>query len=167
MTDLPHSQKSSHPVTGADLNGPGADDDDRTAAPPTDVAPATADQLREEEFGGIKWGSAFFGWLAAAGVAAILASLLAATGVALSLASDTTTADISAQADAATGTARTVGLVGGISLLVILFVAYFCGGYVASRMARFDGAKQGLAVWVWGIVVAVVVAVLVAVFGSR
>ena len=125
-------------------------------------------QAREEDrYGGMKFGAAFFGWLSAAGVAAILMSLLAATGVALSLASDTTTADISQQATDGTGAARTVGLVGGIALLVVLFVAYYCGGYVAGRMARFNGTKQGLAVWIWGLVVAAVVAILVAVLGSE
>ncbi|MEP6981341.1 MAG: hypothetical protein ABJA16_11325 [Nakamurella sp.] len=125
-------------------------------------------QAREEErFGGMKFGSAFFGWLAAAGVAAILMSLLAATGVALSLANNTTTDEITQQATAATGTARTVGLIGGIALLVVLFIAYYCGGYVAGRMARFNGTKQGLAVWIWGLIVAAVVAVLVLVFGSK
>lgn len=48
-------------------------------------------------------------------------------------------------------------------LLVVLLIAYFCGGYVAGRKARFDSAKQGVAVWVW----AVVVAVLAAVAGSQ
>jgi hypothetical protein len=48
-----------------------------------------------------------------------------------------------------------------------LFVAYYCGGYVAGRMARFDGAKQGIAVWVWALVVAILVAVLGAVAGSK
>lgn len=122
---------------------------------------------QEERFGGFKFGSAFFGWLTAAGMAAILLSLLAATGVALSLANNTTTDDITQQATEATGAARTVGLVGGIALLVVLFVAYYCGGYVAGRMARFNGTKQGLAVWIWGLIIAVVVAVLVAVFGSK
>ncbi|QJY47770.1 hypothetical protein [Pseudonocardia broussonetiae] len=45
---------------------------------------------------------------------------------------------------------------------MILLVAY-AGG----RMARFNGAKQGIAVWVWAIVIAVVVAILTAVVGSR
>ncbi|MFF0989862.1 hypothetical protein [Kocuria nitroreducens] len=40
-----------------------------------------------------------------------------------------------------------MGIVSGVVLAVILFIAYFCGGYVAGRMARFDGAKQGIAVW--------------------
>jgi hypothetical protein len=34
-------------------------------------------------------------------------------------------------------------------------------------MARFDGAKQGIAVWVWAVVVAILVAVLGAVAGSK
>ena len=31
----------------------------------------------------------------------------------------------------------------------MLAVAWFCGGYVAGRMARFDGVRQGLGVWLW------------------
>lgn len=52
-------------------------------------------------------------------------------------------------------------------LLVILFIAYYAGGYVAGRMARFDGAKQGIAVWLWALVIAIVVAVVLAVAGSE
>jgi hypothetical protein len=37
-------------------------------------------------------------------------------------------------------------------LLVILFVAYYCGGYAAGRMGRFNGMKQGIAVWLWALV---------------
>jgi hypothetical protein len=121
----------------------------------------------KEQFGGIKVGSAFFGWVAAAGIAVLLTSLLTAAGVVLSLTSKTTTTDITNQATAATGTAKTVGLVGAILLLVVLFVAYYCGGYVAARMARFNGATQGLAVWLWGIVFAIVIFILVKIAGSK
>lgn len=34
-------------------------------------------------------------------------------------------------------------------------------------MARFDGAKQGIAVWLWAILIAVLLAVLGAVAGSQ
>ena len=34
-------------------------------------------------------------------------------------------------------------------------------------MARFDGAKQGIAVWIWALVVAILLAVLGAVAGSK
>ncbi|NAZ78062.1 hypothetical protein GTQ99_22015, partial [Kineococcus sp. T13] len=118
--------------------------------------------------GGVKVGSAFFGWLTATGTAVLLTALLAATGTAVGLA---TTDDVGSAVDSVTqqaaGEAATVGVVGAIALLVVLLVSYFCGGYVAGRMARFDGAKQGIAVWAWAVVIAVVVAVLAAVAGSR
>jgi hypothetical protein len=60
-----------------------------------------------------------------------------------------------------------VGLVGIIVLLVILFVAYYCGGYVAGRMARFNGAKQGFMVWIWAVIAAVLVSLLAMVAGER
>jgi hypothetical protein len=52
-------------------------------------------------------------------------------------------------------------------LLVIFFVAYYCGGYVAGRMARFNGTRQGLAVWIWAVIIAVAVAIAAAVAGDQ
>ena len=46
-------------------------------------------------------------------------------------------------------------------------LAYYFGGYVAGRMSRFDGARQGALVWIIGLVVTIVAAVLGAVFGSK
>ena len=118
----------------------------------------------KEQYGGIKWGSAFFGWLTATGTAVLLTALLAAAGAAVGLASGTAAGEAVEQA---TSNASTIGIAGGIGLLVILFVAYYCGGYVAGRMARFNGAKQGVAVWLWAVVIAIVVAVLTAVAGDK
>jgi hypothetical protein len=118
----------------------------------------------KEEHGGIKVGSAFFGWLTAMGMAVLLTALVAAAGTAVGVATGT---DVGEATDSASSQADTIGLVGGIVLLFILFVAYFCGGYVAGRMARFDGLKQGLAVWLWALVVALVAAALVAVAGNE
>ena len=36
-------------------------------------------------------------------------------------------------------------------LAIVLLVAYYCGGYVAGRMARFNGPRQGLGVWLIGL----------------
>jgi amino acid transporter len=118
----------------------------------------------KEEYGGIKIGSAFFGWLTATGTAVLLTALAAAAGTVFGL---NTTTDVQDAAEQATENAETIGIVGGIVLLVILFVAYYCGGYVAGRMARFDGAKQGLAVWLWAVVIAIVLALLGLVAGSQ
>ena len=85
-------------------------------------------------------GSAFFGWLAATGMAVLLTALVTAGGAAVSLAQGN-------EADAPTS--RPSALTEAVVLLVIFFVAYYCGGYVAGRMARFNGMKQGVAVWIW------------------
>src|SRR3954452_7182634 len=60
-----------------------------------------------------------------------------------------------------------VGIVGGILLLVVLMLAYYCGGYVAGRMARFNGPRQGIAVWLIGLLVTLTLAVAGVVFGSK
>jgi hypothetical protein len=121
---------------------------------------------QKEEHGGIKIGSAFFGFLTAVGMGVLLTALVAAAGTAVGLSTKGSDA-VDAASKATSGSASTIGIVGAIVLLVILFVAYYCGGYVASRMARFDGIKQGFAVWVWALLVAVVIAVLGAVAGSK
>jgi hypothetical protein len=117
----------------------------------------------KEQFGGIKIGSAFFGWLAATGMAVLLTALVAAAGTAVGLASNTNVNDAVNQASKN----QTVGIAGIITLLVILFVSYYCGGYVAGRMARFNGVRQGLMVWIWALIAAIVVAVLALTAGQQ
>lgn len=118
----------------------------------------------KEQFGGIKIGSAFFGWLTASGTAILLTALVAAAGAAVGVATST---DPGTAATQATQNPETVGVVGAIALSIVAFVAYYCGGYVAGRMARFNGLKQGLAVWLWAVVIAAAVAALAAVAGSK
>jgi hypothetical protein len=131
---------------------------DRTAETVVEAAPTreTVAAREKEQFGGIKIGSAFFGWLAATGTAVLLTALVAAAGTAVGLATNT---DVNTAVNQASND-QTVGLLGITVLLVILFVAYYCGGYVAGRMARFNGAKQGFMVWVWAVIAAIIVAVL-------
>lgn len=124
----------------------------------------TAVARQKERFGGIKVGSAFFGWLTATGMAVLLTALVAAAGTAVGLASNT---DVNEAVNQAAQNTGTVGLVGIIVLLVILFLSYYCGGYVAGRMARFNGAKQGLMVWIWALIAAIVVAILGVVAGQQ
>ena len=118
----------------------------------------------KEQFGGIKFGSAFFGWLTAIGLTVILSALATAIGVGIGAANTSSANDAANQA---TENAQTIGIVSGIVLAIILFVAYYCGGYVAGRMARFDGVKQGIAVWLWGIIIAIILAILAAVAGNQ
>ncbi|RJT96994.1 hypothetical protein D6T65_14870 [Arthrobacter frigidicola] len=125
------------------------------------------DEMVAEErrqFGGMKFGSAFFGWMTATGIAVVLTALLGAVGAGVGVANN---ADAGQVADQASQDLQTVGIVSGLVLAAILFIAYYCGGYVAGRMARFDGAKQGLAVWLWAVAVAILLAILGAVAGSQ
>jgi hypothetical protein len=111
------------------------------------------------EFGGLNWGAAFFGWLVALGLGALLTALLSAAGAAIA---------ISEIEGAASGDeAETVGLVGGLALLAVAMVAYFTGGYVAGRMSRFDGGRQGAGVWAWGVFVALLLALLGVIAGGE
>jgi hypothetical protein len=115
---------------------------------------------QKEQFGGMKFGCSFFGWLTATGMAVLLSALLAAVGAALGNQGIFGTQPAESQI-------RTIGLVSGIVLLVVVLVSYFAGGYVAARMARFSGVKQGLGVWLWAVIATIVVGVLAVVAGSE
>ena len=135
-------------------------------APPRGNGPTDArdrlqqsQQRQREEFGGINWGSGFFGWLVAVGLATLLIALLSAAGAAVGL------TDVSSQE--ASDSSSAIGIVGGVLLLVILLVAYYAGGYVAGRMSRFAGPRQGLAVWIIGLVVTIVLAAAGALLGAE
>ena len=160
-----------------DASGRPIHDDDRTVAYDTDasreeavpVTPAAlphGDALVEEKrrFGGVKFGSAFFGWLTAFGAVVLLTALVAAVGAAIGIETGTTPEEV---ANAASDNPETTSIWGAIAAAIALFVAYLAGGYVAGRMARFSGALQGLAVWLWGIIIAIVVALLTMLAGSR
>jgi hypothetical protein len=119
-----------------------------TAVPDSTVPESAAEPKRR--FGGIRWGSAFFGWVTAVGTALLL-SVVGAVVLSLAMPADGPAA----------------GVAGVVVLLVGLLVAYYCGGYVAGRMARFTGAKQGVAVWLWALPGAVILAVAGSVAGVR
>jgi amino acid transporter len=130
-----------------------------TTTRPVGATTATVRERQREEFGGVSWLSTLVGWLAAAGLAAILTGILGAAGAVLAVSHvDSPLTDTDPE---------TIGVAGGIALLVVLAIAYFFGGYAAGRMARFDGARQGIGVWLWTILAAVVVAALAAIGGSE
>lgn len=127
----------------------------RHQAEPDPVTRSHVVEREREEHGGVKIGAAFFGWLTATGLAVLLSAIVAVSGLLAGEATDTdTAAEVS---DALDIQVDDLGVLGVVVALAIMFVAYYSGGYVAGRMARFDGLKQGVAVWVWAIVIALVV----------
>jgi len=96
-------------------------DDDRTSQ----YAVAEA----EQRYGGFDLPAAFAGMLAALGLTVLLAGIAAAAGT-VSYSDGTDTADLSSS--------------GVITGMAVLLVAFLAGGWVAGRMARYDGVLNGL-----------------------
>ncbi|MDQ0736347.1 YrzE family protein [Arthrobacter agilis] len=120
-------------------------------------------QREKEHFGGMKFGSAFFGWLTATGMFVLLSALVGALAALFGAGADLSAADLTS----GSGEAQTTGITAAVILGVILLISYFAGGYVAGRMARFSGVKQGVAVWLWAIIVALVLTIIGLIVGNQ
>jgi len=123
------------------------------------VTPLDRDTMyvnQRQAYGGVKVGSAFFGWLSAAALTVLLFSIAAGIVAAVGYNSGALPQD----PRSLVSDDSALGITAIVVSLVLLFIAYFGGGYVAGRMARFDGLRQGLAVWVWAIVMAVLATVI-------
>lgn len=123
-----------------------------TPTPTSSPAPASRHTYDEEElaerqrerFGGLNWGAGFFGSIVAAGVTLILAAAGATALSALGLATQV----LPTQPTSSPGTPT---IIAAAVLVAALLLGYFAGGYVAGRMSRFDGGRQGIAVWISGL----------------
>lgn len=124
------------------------------------TAAQTNEERRREEFGGFNLGADFFGWLVAVAMTVLLAGIVGAIAAAVGSSVDVNRTEAEKQAG-------TFGLATAITLLVVLMIAYYAGGYVAGRMSRFDGGRQGVGVWLFGLLATLLVIGLGAVFGSQ
>ncbi len=111
-------------------------DDDGRAVEVVDV---------RQRFGGIDVGASIAGALAALGVTVLLGGIAGSIG----------TVGYQLDAERGTDTLSAGGLAAG---LVILLAAFLIGGWVAGRMARYDGGKNGLLTAIWFIALAAVLA---------
>ena len=119
-----------------------------------------AEAEARDRFGGTNWGAAFFGWLVAVAIAVLLSSIVGAVATAIGASGQVSQTE-------AQRAAGTIGIAAAAVLLLIMLIAYYTGGYVAGRMSRFHGGRQGLAVWLIGLVVTLVAVALGVVFGSQ
>jgi hypothetical protein len=118
-------------------------------------------ELRRErqEFGGqIQWEAVFFGLLAAIGLAASLAALVLGAVVA---------AGVTSFSDTAASFLDPLITAGGAVAVAIGALSYLTGGYVAARMARFDGWRQGLGIWGLSLLIAAAVAIAAWIGGGK
>jgi hypothetical protein len=119
-------------------------DDDRDHRH-TDEVVADPEQSRKDRFGGINWGADFFGWLVAVAVTVLLAGIIG--GVAAGTGAEEELLPTASDAE--------LGLAAILTLTVVLLIGYYAGGYVAGRMSRFDGPRQGFGVWLIGLLVTI------------
>jgi MFS family permease len=90
-----------------------------------------------------------------------LTAILGAAGSAVAVTSIDKASNVSGN------TVQTVGLVSGIVFLLVLAIAYYAGGYVAGRLSRFDGARQGVATWIIGVIVTLILGGVGAALGAK
>jgi hypothetical protein len=106
---------------------------------------------QKAQFGGIHWLVAFFGWLTATGAAVLLTALATALAAVTGLGTPGRgEGQISPEA----------GVGAAVLVLIAVAASYYVGGYVAGRMARFNGPTQGLAVWLLSIAGSALIAVI-------
>ena len=154
-------ERHTAPARYEDEGRPATYEDEARTAP---AGMVTSVPAQREAYGGIKIGAAFFGWLAAMGMAFLLTALLAAAGTAVSVATGTDPAEAASRG---VQNVQTIGWAGAAVLAVLVLISYYSGGYVAGRMARFSGARQGFGVWLWALAAAIVVAVVATVAGNK
>lgn len=103
-------------------------------------------------YGGLDVPATVAGTLAALGTAVLLGGILAAAG------------SFGYQQDVSGETISVAGLIAGLATLL---VAFLVGGWVAGRIARYDGGRNGLMTALWFVVLAAVAAALGAWAGSE
>jgi hypothetical protein len=117
-------------ATGRPTTERRATDDDRAVERRDTRDTLGIDRGRQyERFGGLNWGAAFFGWLVAVGIAALLTALLSAAGAAIGLTEGVTETDARANAE-------TISVVGAILVILVLAIAYYAGGSTRVRSPR-------------------------------
>ena len=129
-----------------------------SAARATDVARARGDvgvRAARERFGGIDLPATLVGMLTGLALLVLLGGLIgAAVGV----------VGYQRGLEDAVEELSLASLVGGIATL---FVAFLVGGWAAARIARYDGARNGLMTGVWTLVLAAVLSGLAAWLGDK
>jgi len=122
---------------------------DRPVAAAPDRAPAADAALLV--YRGFKFGAAFFGWLIAIAMSVLLSAAVSAVALLTAEILDYNRGDAEAAPAAAGLTASVMGI-------AVITIAFYSGGYVAGRLARFDGARNGFGVWLIAILVAILAA---------
>lgn len=139
----------------ASRGAPGEEDPEtrriRTPGGPGDEeeVPFTREERLRDVYGGVDWLASFIGCVFALICAAVL--LLLISGLVLGPLGFTL--DLQGQE------INSAIITGLVIVGFVLFLSYFLGGYVAGRLVRFDGGRNGVATVGWGILLSVIFAI--------
>ena len=112
------------------------------------------DRLRDM-YGGVDWLASFLGFVFTLVIAAVFSAVAGLVLVPFGFSPDISGGELGASV-----------LTGLAVVGVLIFLTYFFGGYVAGRLARFDGGRNGAMVLAWTIIVALILALVALVFSG-
>ena len=112
------------------------------------------DRLRDM-YGGVDWLASFLGFVFTVVLASLFSAIAGIVLVPLGFSPEISGGQLGASV-----------LTGLAVLGVLIFLTYFFGGYVAGRLARFDGGRNGAMVLVWTLMVALILSLVAVVFSG-
>ncbi len=121
--------------------GPGERDEEEV--------PFTREERLRDVYGGVDWLASFIGCVLA----------LVCAGVLLLLISGLVLGPLGFTLDLQGQEINSAIITGLVIVGFVLFLSYFLGGYVAGRLVRFDGGRNGAATVGWGILLGVIFAI--------
>ena len=119
-----------------------------------EAAEEREDRLRDM-YGGIDWLASFLGLVFAVVLGAVFSAIAGVVLVPFGFPPDLGTGQIGASV-----------ITGLVLLGILIFLTYFFGGYVAGRLARFDGGRNGAMVLVWTFILVLILALIAVVFSG-
>jgi len=102
-----------------------------------EAAEEREDRLRDM-YGGVDWLASFLGFVFVLVAGALLSLVVGLVLVPLGISPDLVGAELGAAA-----------ITGLVLVAILVFLTYFFGGYVAGRLARFDGGRNGAMLLLW------------------
>ena len=112
------------------------------------------DRLRDM-YGGVDWLASFLGFVFSLVLAAVFSAVAGLVLVPFGFPPDLSGENLGASV-----------LTGLAVLGILIFLTYFFGGYVAGRLARFDGGRNGAMVLLWTFIVVLILALVAVVFSG-
>ena len=119
-----------------------------------EAAEEREERLRDM-YGGVDWLASFLGFVFTLVLGAVFSAIAGLLLVPFGFSPDLSGGRIGAS------------VITGLALLgVLIFLTYFFGGYVAGRLARFDGGRNGAMVLLWSFIVVLTLALVAVVFSG-